>query len=59
MFCVGLTGGIASGKSKVALLFATLGVDVIRADEISKKLTDKDLPAFQAIVDHFGKTCFE
>lgn len=54
MYCVGLTGPIASGKSTVAALFAELGVDLINADQIAKQLTAKDQPALQEIIAHFG-----
>lgn len=56
MYCIGLTGNIASGKSTVAGYFAALGVDVINADDIAKELTAKDEPAFDDIIRHFGKT---
>jgi len=52
---VGLTGGIGSGKSTVASLFAELGVPVIDTDTISHQLTQPGgaaIPALQAI---FGK----
>lgn len=54
MYCVGLTGPIASGKSTVAALFADLGVDLINADVIAKQLTGKDQPALKKIIAHFG-----
>lgn len=54
MYCVGLTGPIASGKSTVAALFAELGVDLIDADHIAKQLTAKEQPALQEIITHFG-----
>ena len=38
MFSVGLTGGIASGKSTVSALFAELGVPIVDTDVISRKL---------------------
>jgi len=53
-FLVGLTGNIASGKSAVAAQFATLGIDVISADQIAKALTARQEPAFYKIIDHFG-----
>ena len=56
MYCIGLTGTIASGKSTVAALFATLGIDVINADHIAKALVNRDQPALQDIVNHFGKS---
>lgn len=55
MYCVGLTGPIASGKSTVAMLFAKLGVDLIEADLIAKQLTAKDQPALASIIAHFGQ----
>ena len=53
-YCVGLTGGIASGKSTVAELFSELGMHVINADKISKELTAKNQTAYHEIVAHFG-----
>ena len=52
---IGLTGGIASGKSIVANLFSNLGVSVIDADKISHHLTTKSKPAFEEILEHFGE----
>lgn len=54
VYCVGLTGTIASGKSTVANCFSILGIDIISADAIAKSLTEKTQPAFQDIVHHFG-----
>lgn len=53
-FRVGLTGGIASGKSAAAKIFSTLGADIIDADAIAKSLTKKDHPNLQIIADQFG-----
>lgn len=53
MFTVGLTGGIGSGKSTVADLFAALGVPVIDTDLIARQLTAPDGEALQAIRDTF------
>jgi dephospho-CoA kinase len=53
-YCIGLTGGIASGKSTVAQLFATLGIQIIDADNVSKKLTEKNQIAYKSIVTHYG-----
>lgn len=55
MFVVGLTGGIGSGKSTVASLFAEHGVPIIDADVIAKEITTPDKPAFSAIVKHMGQ----
>lgn len=54
VFCVGLSGNIASGKTSAARLFSALGVDVFSADEISRDLTKKNTVAYQEIVHHFG-----
>jgi len=54
IYCVGLTGNIASGKSTVAQIFTDLGIDVINADHIAKELTVKNSQALKEIVTHFG-----
>lgn len=54
MFVVGLTGGIASGKSTVAALFEARGVPVIDADVVSRELTRPGTGGLEAIVDTFG-----
>lgn len=51
---VGLTGGIGSGKSTVAALFAALGVPVIDTDVISHQLTQPNGEAIPAIRSVFG-----
>jgi dephospho-CoA kinase len=51
---VGLTGGIASGKSTVARLFGELGADVIDTDEIARALVLPGSPALSLIVERFG-----
>ncbi|WP_232818282.1 dephospho-CoA kinase [Zobellella maritima] len=53
-FIVGLTGGIGSGKSTVADLFAGLGVEVVDADLIARDLVAPGEPALAAIAEHFG-----
>jgi dephospho-CoA kinase len=53
-FCVGLTGGIGSGKSTVAELFAGLGAGVVDTDAISHALTAAGGEAMPAIVARFG-----
>lgn len=55
MLRVGLTGGIGSGKSTVAALFAARGVTVVDADDISRGLVGPESAALQEIVAHFGK----
>ncbi len=56
MYCIGLTGSIASGKSTVAALFAKMGIDVISADHIARALVSINQPALQQIINHFGKS---
>lgn len=53
-FVVGLTGGIATGKSTVAALFAELGVPIIDADVIARDLTEVNSPAHTAIIERYG-----
>lgn len=55
MLVVGLTGGIGSGKSTVAQLFAEQGVPIIDADKIAREITQPNTPAFTKIVKHFGQ----
>ncbi len=54
-YLVGLTGGIGSGKSTVAALFAELGVPVIDTDGISHQLTQSGGAAIPAIRSAFGE----
>lgn len=54
MFKVGLTGGIGSGKSTVADLFAAQGVPVLDADRVARDLVEPGQPAIAAIARHFG-----
>jgi dephospho-CoA kinase len=51
---VGLTGGIASGKSTVAERFAQLGVPVIDADIVAREVAGPGKPGLAAIVAKFG-----
>jgi dephospho-CoA kinase len=53
-FRVGLTGGIASGKSTVANLFAALGVPLIDADIVSREVTAPGSPLLARLVARFG-----
>jgi dephospho-CoA kinase len=54
MLSVGLTGGLGSGKSTVAVYLQELGADVIAADELGRQLMESGQPVFSAIVRHFG-----
>ena len=55
-FKIGLTGGIASGKSTVANLFSDLGVEILDADVIAHSITSKHGSAYDKIIKHFGKS---
>jgi len=52
---VGLTGGIACGKTTVAKMFGDLGIPVIDADELARVVVAPGTPGLQRIVDAFGK----
>jgi dephospho-CoA kinase len=52
---IGLTGGIASGKSLVADYFAELGVAVVDTDVIARQVVLPESPALQEICESFGK----
>ena len=54
MLKVGLTGGIATGKSLVGGMFAELGVHIIDADSIGHELMAPGGPAYDEIVKRFG-----
>ncbi|MGN7374020.1 dephospho-CoA kinase [Bacillus halotolerans] len=52
---IGLTGGIASGKSTVANMLIGKGITVIDADIIAKQAVEKGMPAYRQIIDEFGE----
>ena len=53
-FIIGLTGGIGSGKTTVANIFAEFTIDVVDADIIARDIVAKDSPALCLISEHFG-----
>jgi len=53
-YLIGLTGGIGSGKSAAAALFAELGAAVIDTDAIAHELTGSGAPAIESIRQAFG-----
>ena len=54
MLAIGLTGGIGSGKTTIAKLFAEHHVPIIDADLIARELVEPGQPALEKLVDHFG-----
>jgi dephospho-CoA kinase len=50
---VGLTGGIACGKTTVANMFSDLGIPVIDADELAREVVEPGTPGLQQIVAEF------
>jgi len=54
-FTIGLTGGIGSGKTTVAGLFASHGAGLVDTDEISHQLTAAGQPAVSEIARKFGR----
>ncbi len=56
MILVGLTGGVATGKSTVAKMFKQSGAAVINADLLARQVVEPGKPAWRAIVKLFGRT---
>lgn len=52
---IGLTGGIASGKSALARLFGERGIAVADADLVAREVVEPGQPALQQIAAHFGQ----
>jgi len=51
---IGLTGGLASGKSAVAAILGDLGATVISADAIAREIVEPGTPALREIIEAFG-----
>ena len=54
-YIVALSGGIASGKSTIANLFAQLGVPIIDADVIARQVVEIGTDAYKLIIKHFSQ----
>jgi dephospho-CoA kinase len=54
MLRLGLTGGIASGKTAVAAMLRELGFDVLDADSLAHKLIEPGQPAYDEVLREFG-----
>ena len=55
MLRIGLTGGIASGKSAVGEIFVKLGASLIQSDAIAHDLMKPARPVYDEVVRHFGR----
>jgi dephospho-CoA kinase len=53
--CIGLTGGIGSGKTTVTNFFKKFGASIIDSDTIAREVTHPGTSGFAAIVAHFGE----
>jgi len=58
MFLVGLTGGVATGKSTVSNMFRELGVPVIDADAMARRIVEPGRKAWREIKTEFGPSVF-
>ena len=54
-YLIGLTGNIATGKSEVARMLAGLGAGAIDADKVAHEVMQPGGPAYEAVVDAFGR----
>lgn len=52
---MGLTGGIASGKSTVSAILAELGAVIIDGDVLAREVVQKGTPGLAAVVEEFGE----
>ncbi len=54
MLKIGLTGGIASGKTTISNLFSQQGIPIVDTDILSRQLLEIDQPGYTQVVEHFG-----
>ena len=55
-FILGITGGIASGKTTATKTLESLGVEIVDADIIARDIVSKNTPALASISEHFGQS---
>jgi dephospho-CoA kinase len=55
VFRVGLTGGIASGKSTAAKFFGALGVPILDSDQVARQVVEPGQPPLERLVERFGR----
>lgn len=53
---IGLTGGIASGKSAATTLFASRGAQIIDTDELARQVVRRGSEGLRRVIEHFGDT---
>mgnify|MGYP000276122052 CR=1 FL=1 len=58
MYRIGLTGGIASGKSTVSALLSQEGIPIIDADQLSRRVVEPGSQTMDKIRDVFGSEIF-
>ena len=58
-YVVGLTGGIGSGKSEVAALFAELGANMLDADDVAHAISARGQSGHAALIEAFGTECLQ
>jgi dephospho-CoA kinase len=56
VYRVGLTGGVASGKSTVTKIFRGLGVPIIDTDELARDVVEPGQPPLERLVERFGRS---
>ncbi len=56
MLKIGLTGGIASGKTTVCQIFSAQGITIIDADIIARQLVSPETECYRAIIEQFGSS---
>lgn len=54
MLVIGLTGGIASGKTTISDLFSALKIPIVDTDIISRSLLDKNQPGYEKVLNKLG-----
>ncbi len=59
MLKVGLTGGVACGKSTIGQMLVARGAHLIRADEIAHRLMEPGEPVYEEVLNHFGRTILQ
>lgn len=59
MLRLGLTGGIATGKTAVAAMLREMGFPILEADSVAHKLIEPGQPAYQQVVREFGPSILD